>query len=343
MANQAEYTSFASRSQDKAISSVVKIIQRSQAKQYIASKIPRTLLESVSQLPLLNVLIIDFPHNASLIPSRTTFPVLHFLHVRISHLPLALQFFNNSSYLSLESLLFQLHCGASLSDDDATSVTKAISSSCVNPSLRQVYVLGSGVTRPASRIHSDALRPFFRFRHMRRIEFRTTWAWDLDDALVRDLANAWPELTELYLDATASWPAKSRITLRGLEPLALHCPLLKDLGIVVDTSAFTHSMMRMMTELGSEAAPEPPLRGKQQSRLQSLAVGSSALPSNAVISVAAYLSGLFSMLAVVEAEVISQDVDSCANVGRWRRVHELLPHFRHARRQERRRIELETS
>lgn len=62
------------------------------------------------------------------------------------------------------------------------------------------------------------------------------WSWDLDDALIRDMATSWPQIRHLVLDPNDCWVSPSRITLQGLEPLVVHCPHLEVFGAVINAT-----------------------------------------------------------------------------------------------------------
>ncbi|KAJ7156393.1 hypothetical protein C8R46DRAFT_1295215 [Mycena filopes] len=84
--------------------------------------------------------------------------------------------------------------------------------------------------------------------------------FDLDDALVTQMAQSWPSATTIFLSSNDFAHIPSRVTLPGLLPFAAHCPHLKSLILPLDASVVpplpsTHVVQKCLTTLGVESAP----------------------------------------------------------------------------------------
>jgi len=97
------------------------------------------------------------------------------------------------------------------------------------------------------------------------------------------MVQAWPKIQTLRLDPDVYCPLAGRwVTLHDLEPLALHCPELTLLGILIDCTTANNA--------SAPDSPEPP----STSQLIKLRVGDSKISSPT--HMAAYLSYLFPKL-----------------------------------------------
>ncbi|KAJ7148206.1 hypothetical protein C8R46DRAFT_1199154 [Mycena filopes] len=89
-------------------------------------------------------------------------------------------------------------------------------------------------------VDGEALRVLFPFSNLVSITLKPYHGVDLDDALVADMARAWPLIEELQIvfgaDTHEAPFALREITLRGLHALATHCPHLRVLEIYMDAS-----------------------------------------------------------------------------------------------------------
>ena len=73
-------------------------------------------------------------------------------------------------------------------------------------------------------IQPSTLRPFLLFSKISRFTIEdTNCSFDLDDAFLDEMANAWPCLIELVIAPSGMWPPTSRTTLASLVSFAKHC------------------------------------------------------------------------------------------------------------------------
>ncbi|KAH8091046.1 hypothetical protein BXZ70DRAFT_491755 [Cristinia sonorae] len=246
-----------------------------------------------------------FPYGHTLI-----FPSLSNLTIRVASVIEFTLLLKCSNLPSLRSLDLTVLSKASRSD--VLSLSNALVSSCNSAlfttlgiiSTTNVNVNALGPVEEPSRedtIRSEALRPLLHFRQMRHLEFTTNWWWDLDDVLIHEMANAWPNLWTLRLDPLAGWSRPCRITLLSLLPLAQSCPNLDYFGVVLDSSPLPSC---------NSSVDCPP-------HFIRLCFGSSAVESPE--EVAAYLARLFPR-GVLE---VMGNLDRKSAEG-WRRVRQLI-------------------
>lgn len=171
-------------------------------------------------------------------------------------------------------------------------------------------------------IKTEVFRPLLQCTNMRRFGIFAGWYMDADDEFLRQVAEAWPKIEYLTLDASEQWPHISRITLKGLEPLAIHCPQLKTLAVVINCDA---PLSESDTNATAQGHPQ------RQTALQELGVGGSRVASPE--DVALYLSTRFANLSTIwtykYADMLDQFWDpgvqeEDADTVQWRRVQQSL-------------------
>ncbi|THH29687.1 hypothetical protein EUX98_g4498 [Antrodiella citrinella] len=166
---------------------------------------------------------------------------------------------------------------------------KAVADACTANTLRKFHLKSVGDWRSVHEREglngagSDVLRHLFRMRSMRELSLDVGWMWTLGDKFIQGLAQAWPNLTTLWLDPLGIWLQPHRITLGGLQALAVYCPHLIRLGIVLDAS-----------NLDFPSFPQPI---GQRSMLYELSVGPSQIVSPGIV--AGFLSETFPCLASI--------------------------------------------
>ncbi|KII90671.1 hypothetical protein PLICRDRAFT_540982 [Plicaturopsis crispa FD-325 SS-3] len=172
----------------------------------------------------------------------------------------------------------------------ASSLTTLV----IDQVMMEVTSISSFIVPPAP------LRSLIPLRRLTSLSIRTFSSFErLDDALLRDMAAAWPLLQELTLGPLRKAP-RTRVTLGGLVPLAALCPNLRKLGLPFDAS---------VEELRPTRRPGG---GVVNESLRHFAVGESRFSH--VPAVAAFLSDTFP---------------------NWRQVTEFIRSIAAVRRQER--------
>jgi hypothetical protein len=177
----------------------------------------------------------------------------------------------------------------------------------------------------ANAIPGDIIYPLFSFTNLKVLEFGPGCPFAPDDALIRDIAKAFPQLQILHLGSSYGSGGRTNVTLPGLVPLVQYCPELWSLGIVVDTSNI---------DLLSDRKPG---HGFSNRKIRSLDLGDSRISKPA--KVASFLSDIFPRLRIIDTDY-HFDERSTAHEKElyeklWKEVADLIEHFAEARRQER--------
>ncbi|KAI0632260.1 hypothetical protein C8Q77DRAFT_1059859 [Trametes polyzona] len=177
--------------------------------------------------------------------------------------------------------------------------------------------------------HPDDFRPLLKFARMREFSFCMPWYFNLDDALLHDVAKAWPKLRSFYLgtDNYCAWPSPPHgPTLAALPPFAMHCPALFDIGFQFDATCFRGSRIPLESELYG-ALQEVELCSQSEMCWLSVARSPIVQPQ----AVAGFLSCVFPYLEKVTAV----QVPGLAPAAGWEEVSRYLPVFRMVRHHER--------
>jgi hypothetical protein len=190
-------------------------------------------------------------------------------------------------------------------------------------SMTEIQINGEGESEIVD-IPGTVLYPLFSFANLKKLSFRPGSPFAPDDAIIYDLAKAFPRLQDLDLRTSVGSEGFSRVTLAGLVPLVQHCPELRTLGIVVDTS---NADLLSDGKLG---------RGFSSLKIWSLNLGDSRISQPA--KVARFLSDIFPSLRTI---VTRYDRDGMSTAKEkelyqkcWKEVADLVGHFAEARRQE---------
>ncbi|KAJ7713657.1 hypothetical protein DFH07DRAFT_763257 [Mycena maculata] len=86
-------------------------------------------------------------------------------------------------------------------------------------------------------IGADIIRPLLSFSNLVTVWLSHPVGFDLDDAMIRDMASAWPSIEVLHLTADVTYRHRySRVTLEGIYAFAKHCPRLDNLDITFDAT-----------------------------------------------------------------------------------------------------------
>ncbi|KAH8101432.1 hypothetical protein BXZ70DRAFT_1064014 [Cristinia sonorae] len=148
-------------------------------------------------------------------PQQTTCPLLKEIHVQTPTIHTATLIFQRTMFPSLQTL--------SLTFDTS------------HISIENTYNANPVDFARADYIRGDALRPLLRFG-LTSFHLGGRWSWDLDDAILAEMAQAWPRISLLSLDTSRYWKEPRGITLRGLESLLRQCPELEEFCAVIDST-----------------------------------------------------------------------------------------------------------
>ncbi|KAK7044488.1 hypothetical protein R3P38DRAFT_3176739 [Favolaschia claudopus] len=171
------------------------------------------------------------------------------------------------------------------------------------------------------------------FRNLSVVFLTAPLGFDLDDAIVGDLAQTWQHICELSIYSTFYVNHPSRITLKGLLSFAQHCPHLRSLALPLDATISTPA---------SEADANAGRRIQQNSLLCMIVMRS---PIADPLLVADFLSSVFPKLNSIltdktfhdpEADGPGDDViEAIAYNEKWKAVAAALPVLRSIRTEER--------
>jgi hypothetical protein len=162
----------------------------------------------------------------------------------------------------------------------------------------------------------EDIRPLFTFSRLYSVSLSTQEGIDIDDANMKELAKAWPQLSCFSLGTPNTAQRKPRVTLAGLIPLARYCRDLLTVSINIDASDVNISEAR-------------PAGGTINASFDCLNIGDS--PISDPIPVAAFLSDIFPKIKVIY-KFDGRDLDENST---WRQVGPLIPTFVSIRSQER--------
>ncbi|KAJ7919551.1 hypothetical protein B0H13DRAFT_1988642 [Mycena leptocephala] len=116
---------------------------------------------------------------------------------------------------------------------------------CSHSSLREITIGGefdediealSTAEIATFLVGGDVLRPLFSFPNLIEVRLAHPVGFNLDDAMMHDLARAWPQIEVLGLTARPYRHVPSRVSLEGLYAFAKHCPHLRILALTFDAT-----------------------------------------------------------------------------------------------------------
>ncbi|KAJ7461130.1 hypothetical protein FB451DRAFT_1371392 [Mycena latifolia] len=208
-----------------------------------------------------------------------------------------------------------------LTKDTTRKFYSALASHCSHVSLQTITVQRGYYSEPvhASQLEEytvggDILRPLFCFRNLVSVWLDHATDVDLDDAVVKDMARAWPRIARLALPTAPDHRVRSRVTLEGIYAFAKRCPCLEELRIEFDATV----------------VPKTKVNGRKRFRasqgsLFELDVASSAIGK--ARPVAKFLSAIFPSLDIIRTDESSVDPQDGALHKAWKKVEKALWDF----------------
>ncbi|KAJ6480522.1 hypothetical protein C8R47DRAFT_599998 [Mycena vitilis] len=228
------------------------------------------------------------------------------LEVRGSHLLPLTTFLRTFNGTELES--FEAELDVCPLSGDLENLYRTLATHCSRDFL-ETFKLETYDLPDAAEIYvqtADTLRPLFAFGSLQVVHIRSSVGFDLDDAVLTEMARSWPFLKELHLDADRQH-LPPRGTLLALQALAVHCPHLYSLDISLDATTLT----------SPATAPGPRII---QSCLVSLNMCHNSLITTP-FDVARLLSSIFPNLR----DLRSYDHEFLQFNDRWLQVKRMLP------------------
>ncbi|KAJ7644786.1 hypothetical protein FB45DRAFT_1053451, partial [Roridomyces roridus] len=222
---------------------------------------------------------------------------------------------------------FTVTMAKTLSEQALCAVSAALSEHVDHKSLRTLSVKHH-VRERGEALTGDIFRPLVCFVNLTMVYILADNGYNLDDALMTELARAWPHLETLNLETIWNDHRQAPlITLFSLRTLASHCPRLRELELTFDANS----------------VPEPrPNERQLQFELASLDAAHS--PISSAIDVARYLSAVFPNLTTVCSAYDEYDMEEEMETEEdkaefkwsalWREVKALLPALNDIRAEE---------
>ncbi|KAH7908724.1 hypothetical protein BJ138DRAFT_323541 [Hygrophoropsis aurantiaca] len=205
-------------------------------------KITESAAKHFSEMPSLQFLHFTMPKDLSFNSIRDNRPsemfvALQRLHIHSETLDACLRFQHLTRSSSLRSITYTV-------DDERTADRwkEIFTSLAATPSYHDLSVLDLTELTFAGKDYTDEyildfpkLKPLLQFKNLTRLKIETFCTFKLDNAAIKEMAQAWPRLLSLDLSYREDgWELEPEITLHGLLPLLRNCPGLQHLGIVVD-------------------------------------------------------------------------------------------------------------
>ena len=193
--------------------------------------------------------------------------------------------------------------------------------------LQELSIQGFMPLSPQSEGHtikSNTLKPLFSLPKLVSIRLFPNCSFNLDDMTLSQMAPSWPSLKTLILGSEHGWKRRSKLTLKSLLIILVHCPDLQELGIVIDATKVDWN------PIGK------PGGGFSHTTLTELHMGDSRVTSATMVG--AFLSDIVPRVTTITAW---QTVEMETREGgkkyqrRWEEVQRLLSTFAMVREQER--------
>lgn len=272
-------------------------------------------LASLPALRLLGLGIYDGNLFASMpiVHSTQAFPALREMTIWARHLTKMIDVIAFMRSAALEVMIFHTETppSASLIHHFLSNLLE----NCSTSSLTRIYGFQDDFTTErnegdnydyAANIHTFG--PLLSFSNLEYVWINACVSFELvNDALIRDMALAWPHLRELDLGSTSCWGLPSRVTLAGLIPFCDNCPNLQLLGLTFDVSVPT-----------IYPAVDPLRRVPSNEQMHTLQVGHSRISRIQMGPVAACLSRLYpNLVEITTCDMMGNDDEA------WEGSHDL--------------------
>ncbi|KAJ7461136.1 hypothetical protein FB451DRAFT_1269062 [Mycena latifolia] len=194
----------------------------------------------------------------------------------------------------------------------------ALTTHCSHLSLQTVTVHKGWYSEPVHasqleeyRVGGDIFKPLFCFHNLVHVWLEHAIGVDLDNAVLKEMARAWPRIESLSLPPDNDYRVSPRVTLEGIYAFAKHCPHLEELAMAFDATV----------------VPKMKVNGRKrfrasQASLYELDVASS--PIGILRPVAKFLSAIFPNLETITTDDASVDARDVAFHKAWKKVEKAL-------------------
>jgi len=196
----------------------------------------------IASLPYLRAL--QLPNAAEDIIQSLSIPLpvlafssLQHLSMRVPSMPPCCALLSHIRPLHLKSIT--LDCESLPSAWHTEQYFRTLENCCSQTNLNSIHLIHSWKVEEkhiSTDVVLDAavLAPLRSFKNLTRLEIGLVYSFDLDNASIMDMANAWPKLQQLQLGSPLGWKRISGITLEGLVPLVICCRDLEKLSITLN-------------------------------------------------------------------------------------------------------------
>ena len=279
----------------------------------------------LSALPALRSLDTTLPAiDASGIAFRCSFDALRLLKLSKPHLLMpCVTLINRMAPSHLKSLIITLP--TSFTSADLKELFECLRKSTRHP--QELLIQGYMPFLPQSEgrtVKSNTLKPLFSLPKLVSIHLSPNCSFNLDDMTLSQMAPSWPSLKALTLGSEYGWKRRSKLTLKSLLIILVHCPDLQELGIVIDATKVD------LNPIGK------PGGGFSHTTLTTLHMGDSRVTSAAMVG--AFLSDIVPRVTIITAwgtfEMETREGGKKYQ-RRWEEVQGLLSTFAVVREQER--------
>ncbi|KAJ6563651.1 hypothetical protein DFH09DRAFT_1158617 [Mycena vulgaris] len=293
-------------------------------------------LKHICRLPTVTVLRLGTLPTLSIFdagPDIRALAVLRKLYLAFAEIGVTTRFLGWCKEMPLISLVVEFI--TFLTGQETHNLFDALSASVLHSSLTEINLINGYEDRnpahfPNHIVHSHSIRLLFSFTNLTSVIILTAVGIDLDNATVSTLARAWPRLEHLELSSYYHYsPAtRPRATLECLRSFAAWCPRLAKLSMTLDGTAIPS-----LESCSSRVV---------HSALVFLHVEHS--PISTPLSVARFLSGIFTVLKDIRSSAEDNDNDvedelaeqsEVIRYDLWEEVKSLLPELLAIREEER--------
>ncbi|KAJ7134055.1 hypothetical protein C8R43DRAFT_1133068 [Mycena crocata] len=261
------------------------------------------------------------------------FPALRVLKFRETTTQIAASYIGLMSQCTLTTVDIEIKAPSTA--EQSATLYSALTAICIPSAVHSFFIKNSvSYSRRMDDgdtyvVPSTALQTLSCFANLTTLALQSPMGFDLNDALIAELAQTWPRLQfcMLLADAGAQYRPWG-ITLVALRAFAQHCPDLGYLGLTFDATVIPPRL----------STGSPHIRPIQEGLLH---LDVTASPASDAASVAGYLSGLFPRLWNVAYRSSDNDSDDSddedeghANAKIWAQVNTLLPLMQGLREEE---------
>ncbi|KAJ7485195.1 hypothetical protein B0H11DRAFT_2018435 [Mycena galericulata] len=283
-------------------------------------------LATLPDLRVLNIMSVGDVLVPEVLPDER-FPRLEHLSAGATAIEQCAVFLRLLSISPLKTAFFALSDSQGSPPSAWTAFTAGLRDHCLPAALNSIFVYHGALPDTVAAFPPDdaqsyaspptsaALAPLLAFPNLTCLVIEPSHGLALDEALLRDMAAAWPRMEKLVLGVSGSesgtTPRPTLVSLRALLPFAVGCPNLQTLGVVVDAR-----LPLPLAELGDLTVKRAGGRA-----LRRLLLGRSEISETdaGISEIARFLNGLFPCL---EEMVCARREHELADT--WRRVGEAM-------------------